>query len=724
MFAFLSDTINYLESLPISELKWVLSNMPRDRQIQALAILKARALERWKGPTSERDRDASRKRAERSESCRIEIPPCVNMARRLEALENPKLFLRTYIGDRYALPFGPHHDFIIDSIVSRARNGGRQAVAAPRGCGKSELVKGLLVYLTLAELIRFPLAVAATSILARRLFRDFRNKFATNKLLYEDFPEVCHPVKCLEGAPQRAARQHIDGELTNIVWTSSDYVRFPDVPRSPFGGVKMAYFGLDAAFRGVNIDGDRPDFVLIDDPETAESAKSELQVGDREETLDKDIAGLSGQGSSLAIVTLTTVQNASCLSFKLTDRKLKPSHNGVRFGMVRKWPDRMDLWEEYIVTRRANQEAGDEHARGAVAFYLENRADMDSGVEMLVDYFVEVQVDGVQLVHSAIQQAFNKIADTSLSAYKSEYQNDPDPDEQPDTVGLTAGKVASRISGLLQGDRHPDTEFVTVGLDIGKYYSHWVKVGWHGNAIGNVVDYGVMETPGMMTADSKRAVIAALLPALLQWRIDLLAGSPTDFCLIDSGDYTDAIYEFVRQVNGAPFAASKGWASGRFHQPKERTKDKIPFQECYASHLPTERLWLYNVNTEHWKQWVHERFATETLDENHLENAGTLSLFSAPNDRRRHLSFSQHIVSEERRDVFVPGKGIQRTWKVVNRNNHYLDATALACAAAGCLGVRVVPRVALPKTIKTQPVARRPALVSPNGQPFLATERK
>lgn len=679
----------------------------------------------WGGGTNERDKDATRKRDRRSESARIIIPPVVDMRRRESSLADPVRFLRTYFNDRYSLDFGEHHHFMIQSIVSRARSGGRQAIAAPRGCGKSELVKGLLVYLVLSGLIRFPLAVAATSSLARRLFRDFRQKIATNQILYEDFPEVCHPVRCLEGAPQRAARQHIDGQLTNIIWTSSDYVRFADVPDAPFGGIKMAYFGLDAAFRGVNIDGDRPDFVLIDDPETEESAKSDPQIADRGDVIDKDIAGLAGQTESMAIVTLTTVQNAKCLSFKLTDRSLKPSHNGVRFGLIRKWPDRMDLWEEYITIRRANQQAGDEHGRGAIQHYLDNRAAMNAGVDMLVDHFIEVEVDGVQLVHSAIQQAFNKITDTSLDAFKSEYQNDPDPEEQADTVGLTAGKVASRISGLLQGEKHPNTEHITVGLDIGKYYSHWAKIAWHGNAIGHVVDYGVMETPGMMTADSKAAVINALLPALLQWRIDILAGSPVDFCLVDSGDFTDAVYEFVRQAGGTPFAAAKGWANNRITMPKERTKDRIPFQQAYASHLPSERLWLYNVNTEHWKQWVHERFATNTVDEQQLPNPGTLSLFSAPNDRRRHLSYSQHIVAEERRDVFVPGKGHVRQWVVVNRNNHYLDATALACAAAGCLGVRVVPRVTL-QTVAgpAKQIPRRPAMQTPSGQPFLATERK
>ena len=660
----------------------------------------------------------------RSESCRIEIPRCLNPDRRLATLADPLLFLRTYFPTRYGLPFGEHHRYMIDAIVSRARHGGRQAIAAPRGCGKSEVVKGLLAYLVLSGLVRFPLAVAATSSLANRLFRDFRQKFAVSETLYQDFPEVCHPVRALEGAPQRAARQHIDGRLTHIVWTSNDYVRFPDVPGSTYGGVKMAYFGLDSAFRGVNIEGDRPDFVLIDDPETQESASSEEQVTKREDTIDKDIAGLAGQESSISIVTLTTVQNARCLSFRLTDRAQKPSHNGVRFGLVKQWPERSDLWEEYVSLRRANQQAGDEHGRGAVQFYLDNRAAMDAGVQMLTDHLVEIDVDGSHMVYSAIQQAFNKIADTSLSAFKSEYQNDPDPDEKPDTIGLTAGRVASRISGLLQGEKHPDTDHMTIGLDIGKYYSHWVKIAWHGNAIGHVIDYGVMETPGMMTADSKQSVIASLVPALLQWRIDITADGVPDFCLIDSGDFTEAVYEFVRQVGGVPFASSKGWASGRLHMPKERAKDKLPFLECYASHLPAERIWLYNVNTEYWKQWAQERFATNTLDDQQMPNPGTLSLFSAPNDRRRHLSYSQHMVAEERRDIFEVGKGHVRKWVVVNKNNHYLDATALACAAAGCLGVRIVPRVTLDTQQPARTMPLRPVLTTPHGQPYMATERK
>jgi hypothetical protein len=82
-------------------------------------------------------------------------------------------------------------------------------------------------------------------------------------------------------------------------------------------------------------------------------------------------------------------------------------------------------------------------------------------------------------------------------------------------------------------------------------------------------------------------------------------------------------------------------------------------------------------------------------------------------------------VAEERRDIFDPkGKGIVRKWVVVNKNNHYLDATALACVAAGCLGVRVVPRVTLENVPAPKPIPKRPVLTAPNGQPFFVSERK
>ena len=676
--------------------------------------------------SSEGDKDATRKRKIRSESARIEIQwNTINWPARRAAIADPVKFLMTYFAGRYSLKFGPHHLRMIDDICNRARHGGRQAIAAPRGCGKSELVKGLLVYLVLAEWVRFPLAVAATDTLARRLFRDFRNKLSTNALLLRDFPEVCGPIKELDGAPQRAARQHIDGVLTEIVWTSRDYVRLPTVAGSPFGGVKMCYFGLDAAFRGINIDGDRPDFVIVDDPETKESANSEPQIEGRGDTLDKDIAGLAGQTANLAIALLTTVQNAFCLSFQLTDRKIKPAWNGHRFGMVIKWPERMDLWDEYISIRHANQTAGDEHGVGAIAYYLANKGDMDAGVEMLSDHFVEVEVDGSSTVYSAIQQAFNKIADTSLSAYKSEYQNDPEPEEQAEVSSLTPGRVAGQLSRLTRGVITDDLAFSFVGIDIGKYKSHWVKIRMTRDAVLWITDYGVVETYGLTKFSSERATELAITSSLIEFAdTDVFKDSTPTLTLVDSGDFTESIYEFCQQA-GSPFFSSKGWSSDRFHQ-KKNTDEYKPFLEAYAhSTIDSKRreIWLYHVNTEYWKKWGQERFLVDAfLDDTRLP--GSVALFEPPHgDKKYHLAFSRHIVSESEQLIPIVKKLNKRVWIVHDKaNNHWLDAYALACAAAGCSGLRIVNSIVQPHPIKPNPPQRKPVL-NQHGQPFLATER-
>jgi uncharacterized protein (DUF2062 family) len=87
-----------------------------------------------------------------------------------------------------------------------------------------------------------------------------------------------------------------------------------------------------------------------------------------------------------------------------------------------------------------------------------------------------------------------------------------------------------------------------------------------------------------------------------------------------------------------------------------------------------------------------------------------------------------------REELFVPGKGMTRKWREVSKNNHWLDATALACAAAGCLGIRLIPRVtsqqlvaaANKKQAAGQAVRNRAGIVSstPHGQAFVATQRK
>lgn len=688
---------------------------------------------------TERDIDARRKREVRSESARIFIPSCVNPQRRERCLADPELFLKTYFAKDYTRPFTRLHRGLIGGMVEIASSGGEKAIAAPRGRGKSQVTKGVICYLIFAGIVRFPVPVSQTTAHAQELYEDFRRKVNLNELLYEDFPEICHPVRCLEGAPQRASRQHIDGELTRIEW-KVDRLRLADVPekyRGPidYGGVRMEFRGLDAAIRGINRDGDRPDFIPIDEPETRESAKSATQIVDRTNALEKDVAGLAGEDHELAQVMLTTLQNNYCLSAQYTDPEQRPSWMGERYGWVEKWPDEYPraenetgLWHEYIAMRGDDQRNGDRYARRATQFFLDNQAAMECGGELLSDnYKFTVLPDGKQTVYSAWQEVFNFIADKSFEAFCTEYQNDPPATEQVEGSQLTAAKVQARLSLTGQREVPPLTGVETIGIDLGKYASHWAHTAWTDEGcIGTVPDYGIVETAGLNKDSDNTAIEHALVAALEIWGEQIRDEICPQLVLVDSGNWRDAAYTFCKRM-GRPFFPAKGWEQGRrFAMPKERTVEKIPYQECYAAWQADHSVWLYHMQGEFWKTWLQSRFLQMPYHE-HQRNPGSLALYDPAGDNKRHLSFSQHMVAEEEQFVPKDGKQLQRRWFVKNRNNHYLDAMAMACCAAGVLGVRLMPGEEQQQVKKKSTVAKPhrevPKRWQRNGQPYLATQR-
>jgi hypothetical protein len=81
------------------------------------------------------------------------------------------------------------------------------------------------------------------------------------------------------------------------------------------------------------------------------------------------------------------------------------------------------------------------------------------------------------------------------------------------------------------------------------------------------------------------------------------------------------------------------------------------------------------------------------------------------------------MISERLEHVPLPGKGYKAIWNVVDRsNNHWLDAAGYACAAAGCLGVRLIdtvqPKIVVKQLDSTQPMTTQ------YGRPFVSMNRR
>ncbi|HUT95465.1 MAG TPA: terminase gpA endonuclease subunit [Thermoguttaceae bacterium] len=651
-------------------------------------------------------RERTRKDSAAARDIEIRSPRNLKLRKKLErSIFN---WLRHYFPELFFNPFNAQQKLIVNAVLHAAKHGGDQAVAAPRGEGKTSIAECVVCYCVLTGRLKFPLIAAATGPDAQGILGNIKRHFETNEELGEMYPEVCDPIRALEGASQRANMQTcLGGHRTRLKW-GADRIVFPTVPlykdehgntiKSRCCGSVLMTRGLDSAIRGIRYGSLRPDLVLIDDPETRESVESDIQIEKRCRTIDQDIGGLGGPGKRMARLMLCTIMNRKGVAYQYTDPSAKPSWRGVRYKMLVSPPDNVELWHEYVEMRRSGMAAAkhddgdvDEAIGLANKFYLDRRKAMDAGAIVANPHRFDPKQE-----FSGLHRCWNIIADLGEAAFATEYQNDPPEEDGPQESGIHAGLVANRLSGLEKGKIPPNCPLLTAAIDVGKVALHWTVMAWSKGGSGAVIDYGVADV-WPKNRDSDRAVELAILQALHGLRDQMLSAQyhtpdgeifQIQTCLVDSGWKEAPVYEFVRNTGGQIFKASKGFGEttdGRksyFRIPDKQTAAKRVGDHCFLAYQQQAQVWLCGMDSDYWKSWLHQRFMTPE------DQPGSIVLFGA--DKRDHVAFSHHICAEIEVEEFVPDKGLKRYWKKVNRNNHWLDTTYMACVAASLHGMQLL----------------------------------
>jgi hypothetical protein len=698
-----------------------------------------------KNNATERERQAERMRAKRAAGRDLKIPKIANPNRRRRAERDIFLWLRTYFPDAFYRPFTDQQRQMVDDILKAARYGNDKAIAAPRSDGKTTIAECVILFCVITGLLQFPLIAAATGPDAARILDHIKGHLERNDTLAADYPEVCYPIRALEGAPQRAGSQTVGGHRTFLEWRQ-DHVVLPTIRRSRASGAVLMTRGLDSAIRGIRVGVRRPDFVLIDDPETRESVKSEEQTSTRRLTIEQDLAGLGGGDKKLGRVILTTImrrattEGGPTISFQYTDPQQKPSWEGRRFKLIDRFPDRQDLWDEYTSLRQADQQAGDRHARRAHEFYLEHREAMDAGAVLTNPerYSREILPDGSQAEVSAIERCFNIIADRGMEAFLTEYQNDPPEESGPIESGISATRIQRQLSGYPRKAIPPGCTILTQGIDVRKVALHWVVRAWRPDGSGMfTIDYGVQEVIGT-TVGSDEGVDLAIRRAV--WaRMEAIKDDPYKtiddqparmaLTLIDAGYKTDAIYQACGELQAAGFAImpamgfgkSAGCVQAGFSPPVHNTNDRKTGDGWFLSKRPGI-VWLVCMETDRWKGWEHDRWLTQP------GKPGCMQLFGESGDdpdrmnadEKAHFSYAKHLTGETEVEEVVRGALVRR-WKSKSDTVHYFDASYMSDVAANMKGIRLL-RLAktAPSGSATKPVA--PSMT--DGRPFLISQRE
>jgi Phage terminase large subunit (GpA) len=630
-------------------------------------------------------------------------PPVVNQERRDACRHDLLQYLLTYHAEAFPLSFGPDHLELIKQTQRVILDGGQVVAAFPRGSGKTTIFQRAEIWAALYGHRKFPLLISADDIKFRQLLKGIKTVLENSELLLEDFPEVIHPIRSLERIALRANFQMCRKVPTYMRW-GVEQVVFATTEESIArgnAGVVIGGGGLTgAAVRGgvVTLPSGqqvRPDCVLVDDPQTRKSAKSEAQNQEREDIINGDIMGMAGPGKTMSAMVACTVIYQGDLADRLLDRERSPHWTTLKIPMIKSWPKAMTQWEQYDAIRR--QELMEEVERGSCTrFYEQNREGMDAGA---VVYWEDRVLPGrLSALQSAMDDYFQ-----DPRAFMAEKQNAPESAVSGDLAELNPLDLVRRISTTKRGEVPAEATTITAHVDVQAKILFWSVVAWSQAFGGVVIDYGT--TPrqnrrhftlrdvkdltkhyqGMDEPGALRLAISETIQALAAKTYVRLDGAEMkiDRGLVDARWNTEAVEAGLQLAQCGQWMPSYGVGIRAKDAPiSQWTKKRgVKRGNNLVIQKPDRRLFMsVFYDTNHWKSEVHQAL--------HVPPAHTQSITLYKETQSHHQMYVDHLTAE--RAVRVEARGrIKDEWDLPGgKDNHYWDTLVGAAVAASICGIK------------------------------------
>ncbi|KLN57631.1 phage terminase large subunit [Variovorax paradoxus] len=265
--------------------------------------------------------------------------------------------------------------------IVNSNGGQRDAIAAPRGEAKSTKVSMSFVLWCVVTAIKwYPVIIMDAFEQAAEMLEAIKAELEANPRIASDFPEVAGQGK---------------------VWRAGVIVTN--------NGRKIEAFGSAKKIRGRRHGAHRPDLAVGDDIENDENVNTPAQRDKLQSFVTKSVLNLGPPDDSMDAILIGTVLHYDSVLARFLKN---PLWNAKVFKAIIKWPDRMDLWEQFeqLLLNGENPQAGE---AAAMALYRQQQAEMDMGS----------QVSWPAL--RPLWKLMIKRAREGHSAFDSEQQNDP-----------------------------------------------------------------------------------------------------------------------------------------------------------------------------------------------------------------------------------------------------------------------------------------------------------
>jgi predicted phage terminase large subunit-like protein len=254
-------------------------------------------------------------------------------------------WLQRYLRHYFSSQPADFHEPLCDRLATlHIHRGSKEAIIAPREGAKSTIVTlGYALFAAVERFEPFTVVLSDSSGQADDKIHDLKRELETNEQLIQDYSEACGA-----GAVWR-------GDLLELK-----------------NGCRVQAISRKGRIRGRRNRQDRPSLIIFDDVENNSIITSEAERKTSWRWVTREV--LPAGSSTTNFISIGSALHRECTAVRLGHLAGWRSYT---HRAVHVWPERMDLWDEW--ERIATNLADDNRAETAMAFYLDNKADMDRG---------------------------------------------------------------------------------------------------------------------------------------------------------------------------------------------------------------------------------------------------------------------------------------------------------------------------------------------------------
>ncbi len=616
------------------------------------------------GTRTDRDRNEDNRKAKRLIARRVDTPAM--KARRRKYQADPAAWLLYYCGkNMFPFPFSDGHRAIIKNTLEAALTGTGSATAAPRGEGKTTVARGVAVYMLACKIVRFPVLVGWKHEDAKAAMKTWLRMFVDSPTFTRDYWHICEPF----------LRSTHSTALKNIAWKDTGkptgagvdnalkVITLPDslgaiACRSAQGDAK----GLNAIMPDGTVI--RPDFILFDDAQDPDKARSPEMVRKTIDRLENVFMGMAGPQKRLTAAVCCTVEAKDDVSEHFLNR---PGFRSIRVPRIKTWPGgggggdwpdakkpQVAAWEEWNQVRLTQGEnAGIKH-------YRDNKARLTEGMEVSWPERYDRERGDPDAFYAAMWDRYDKGADV----FSRGQQNQPI-DISASAFNLTAQDIITHTIDTPRLIIPPAATIIGGHCDINRAGLHWALAAFDQQMSPHVFDYGRHPRRGELFEENanEHTRHAAIFTGLKHLFDDIAGRQYTreglriqpGLILIDASYESNVVHRFCEQAR-YPFkvvpAIGRNASKYRF---AASTLVGKPAEQCHFQRPMNRRAPYAMFSACYWREVRQRAFLSEP------GAPGGCTLFHAT-DPRYHLPFAEHQVAEKMRGKYKTDMGWRWDW--------------------------------------------------------------